>query len=243
MNPQLPQAEVEVASTESLIPSPSLAPVPRTISWLSPTSILNPFFGYPVSAASTHGPPSFRYGRRRKRDLARTLLTLFWIRWRKHISFGACLTVILIIWRLHSPRIRLRFPQRNLGSNWFTSGRGIIQWFATGERAEPTSKLPNKIIIWQVRYHTRVHNIQSQSHEAGCINRQLWVNVVETRQKIDIYLAVNQRKYSGSWMDHGVWFISNDSAKVTMNIPSLLRFERLVGLVHLVRFQVLPRKR
>ncbi|KAF8902909.1 CRAL-TRIO domain-containing protein [Gymnopilus junonius] len=124
MNPRMHPAKLEVTCLPS---TPSSAPPPRTISWLSPTSILNPFFGYPVSTSSTRGPPSFRHGRRRKRDLVRTLLTLFWIRWRKHITFGLCLTIILVIWRLSFARITLRFPKGNFMLRWFMSSRGPIQ--------------------------------------------------------------------------------------------------------------------
>ncbi|KAL1680554.1 hypothetical protein EV122DRAFT_288804 [Schizophyllum commune] len=84
-------------SSRTSSPSPSLnPPLPHAIS-LSPLSILNPFFGYP-SHAHHHTPAHMRsnaihhrhhkhtshslpHGRRRRRDLARTLLLLFWARW------------------------------------------------------------------------------------------------------------------------------------------------------------------
>lgn len=59
---------------------------------LSATSLLNPFFGYP----SVHDPlaaPTPRHGRRRKRDLLRTLARLWWARWR----FPATLLLLLVL--------------------------------------------------------------------------------------------------------------------------------------------------
>ncbi|KAL1734709.1 hypothetical protein EV714DRAFT_202033 [Schizophyllum commune] len=96
------------ATSRTPSPSPSLnPPIPRAIS-LSPLSILNPFFGYPARSHS-HAPASHNslrsghptlpahlrtdalhhrrhshflpHGRRRRRDLAKTLLLLFWARW------------------------------------------------------------------------------------------------------------------------------------------------------------------
>ena len=121
MSPRLPEAEIEVTSAPS--PPPISTPVPRTTSWLSPTSLLNPFFGYPVSPPSNRGLPYLRYGRRRKRDLVRTLLTLFWIRWHKHVIIGGCLTVLLMLWKLRFARLRLRLqlPRRDFLSSFFVS--------------------------------------------------------------------------------------------------------------------------
>ncbi|KAF5380370.1 hypothetical protein D9615_004739 [Tricholomella constricta] len=65
---------------------------------LSPTSLLNPFFGYPAS--SYYGSLSLYHGRRRKRDLARTLALLFWIRWRKPLVVGILLAVCAITLQL-----------------------------------------------------------------------------------------------------------------------------------------------
>ncbi|KIK69267.1 hypothetical protein GYMLUDRAFT_642466 [Collybiopsis luxurians FD-317 M1] len=103
--------------------SPSLSP--KSI-YLSPTSVLNPFFGYPASftsspspspsasslsphsqPSSSHGPygsPShshlhphlhLHHGRRRKRDLLRTLAALFWLRWRRSI-ITTCLSLVAL---------------------------------------------------------------------------------------------------------------------------------------------------
>ena len=53
----------------------------------------NSYFGYPVLYDTPI--PTLRHGRRRKRDLFRTLACLFWVRWRKHI--GAVITAVAVI--------------------------------------------------------------------------------------------------------------------------------------------------
>ncbi|KAJ7020002.1 CRAL-TRIO domain-containing protein [Mycena alexandri] len=75
--------------------APLIIPVaqPPSITAIPPTSLLNPFFGYPVS--SSGGSPSLHHGRRRKRDLARTLLILAWRRWRRHIM--TCVWILVFI--------------------------------------------------------------------------------------------------------------------------------------------------
>lgn len=82
-------------SKASGIPSTSRVP---TFTSLSPTSLLNPFFGYP--ATSSDGSLSLHHGRRRKRDLARTLAFLFWVRWRKPILVGLLLAVCTLAFKL-----------------------------------------------------------------------------------------------------------------------------------------------
>ncbi|KIY70623.1 CRAL/TRIO domain-containing protein [Cylindrobasidium torrendii FP15055 ss-10] len=83
-SPQLdrpPRTELgPVASTESLLA-------------LSPMSQYNPFYGYPLAVLGSSA--SLNHGRRRKRDLARTLAHLFWIRWGKVLSrvFWVCVLV------------------------------------------------------------------------------------------------------------------------------------------------------
>jgi len=75
--------------------APSIIPVAQapSITAIAATSLLNPFFGYPVS--SSGGSPSLHHGRRRKRDLARTLLILAWRRWRRHIM--TCVWILVFI--------------------------------------------------------------------------------------------------------------------------------------------------
>ncbi|KAF8198055.1 CRAL-TRIO domain-containing protein [Pholiota molesta] len=113
IRPELPQAlevpEVTTLETTTTIQQPKAPFI--SISWLSPTSILNPFFGYPVSTSSS-GRPTFRHGRRRKRDLIRTLATLFWVRWRKHITFALSIAVIIAILKLGFKTGKLRLPRR-----------------------------------------------------------------------------------------------------------------------------------
>jgi len=86
----------EYSQTQAADP-PSALQLPAFTS-LSPTSLLNPFFGYPAS--SSYGSLSLPYGRRRKRDLARTLALLFWIRWRKPLVVALLLAACAIILKL-----------------------------------------------------------------------------------------------------------------------------------------------
>lgn len=94
---------------------PISEPIPSTatkssVSSISPTSLLNPFFGYPVSSLSSPSrSPSFPHGRRRKRDLARTLIWLLWLRWRSYITFGLCLITLALT-------INFAIRKRRLGS-------------------------------------------------------------------------------------------------------------------------------
>ncbi|KAJ6508081.1 CRAL-TRIO domain-containing protein [Mycena vulgaris] len=94
------------ASAPSIVDAP--APVRAT---LVPMSLLNPFFGYPD------------HGRRRKRDLARTLLVLAWRRWRKHIM--ACIWVFVFILTARGRR------------RWFvrSSASGMSPWHAVRSTA------------------------------------------------------------------------------------------------------------
>ncbi|KAG7098311.1 hypothetical protein E1B28_000272 [Marasmius oreades] len=84
--------------------------VPRTSpASLSPMSSSNPYFGYPLSISDS-GSSSLRHGRKRKRDLARTLLTLLWHRWRGVVS--PCLWTMAI-----ALAIRLLWVRRSLHSS------------------------------------------------------------------------------------------------------------------------------
>ncbi|KAJ6629488.1 CRAL-TRIO domain-containing protein [Mycena sp. CBHHK59/15] len=91
-----PPSPLPAPSGQSPPSAPSIAPVAAqapSITSIPATSLLNPFFGYPVSSAG--GSPSLRHGRRRKRDLACTLLILAWRRWRRHIM--TCMWIIVAI--------------------------------------------------------------------------------------------------------------------------------------------------
>jgi hypothetical protein len=94
--------DTQMEMPASLIPSPRYR--------LSPTNLLNPFFGYPVTRSQHSKSLSLQHGRRRKRDLLYTLLKLFWRRWNRPITaFLWLLAYILAIrmwcrrWVLYSP--------------------------------------------------------------------------------------------------------------------------------------------
>lgn len=74
-----------------VLPTPPQPPTLSSITSLSPTSLLNPFFGYPASSA--RGSPFLYHGRRRKRDLLRTLVVLLWARWRRLIIISVLITL------------------------------------------------------------------------------------------------------------------------------------------------------
>ncbi|KAJ7761025.1 CRAL-TRIO domain-containing protein [Mycena metata] len=82
------------ASGQPSVPSIIAVAQAPSITAIPPTSLLNPFFGYPVS--SSGGSPSLHHGRRRKRDLARTLLILAWRRWRRRIMTCVWILVFLL---------------------------------------------------------------------------------------------------------------------------------------------------
>ena len=55
---------------------------------------------YLIPGRSEHGVPRLRHGRRRKRDLAKTLLMLYWQQWKTQISIGAVLVVAFGLFKL-----------------------------------------------------------------------------------------------------------------------------------------------
>ncbi|KAF8482557.1 CRAL-TRIO domain-containing protein [Russula ochroleuca] len=64
----------------------------------SPRSQFNPFYGYPINP-EPYPPapfplPHLRHGRRRKRDLIRTLVALWWEKWRSRVSWTCSLLFI-----------------------------------------------------------------------------------------------------------------------------------------------------
>lgn len=69
-----------------------------SLAHVSPRSQCNPFYGYPI------GPPPYslmpaslpylRHGRRRKRDLIRTLAALWWEKWRSRVPWTASLLFV-----------------------------------------------------------------------------------------------------------------------------------------------------
>src|SRR6266511_2230168 len=97
--PPLHIPELEVENLDPRPPTSTAAPN-RTSSWLLSTSGLNPFFGYPIATSSVGVLPTLRHGRRRKRDLLRTLAKLFWLRWQSHMTTAFCLLVAALVFRL-----------------------------------------------------------------------------------------------------------------------------------------------
>ncbi|KAJ7680820.1 CRAL-TRIO domain-containing protein [Mycena polygramma] len=97
--------------------APSIVPVQQrpSITAIPSTSLLNPFFGYPVS--SSGGSPSLHHGRRRKRDLAQTLLILAWRRWRRHIT--TCVWIVVFILTVRGRRTWFR-SSKTVKSIWST---------------------------------------------------------------------------------------------------------------------------
>ncbi|KAI0665990.1 CRAL-TRIO domain-containing protein [Trametes maxima] len=90
--------EKAVALTHLVPPEP----LPRVPS-ISPTSHLNPYFGYPVSGRDAL-TPRLRHGRQRKRDLLRTLAGLWWGKWKHRVYRGALLAVVLLCMMVASRR-------------------------------------------------------------------------------------------------------------------------------------------
>ncbi|KAF7783025.1 hypothetical protein Agabi119p4_2401 [Agaricus bisporus var. burnettii] len=102
------------SSTKRVIEGGSSSPTSHQptsgyIQSISPTSALNPFYGYPISPS--RGFPQLHYGRRRKRDLVRTLICLFWLRWRTQIKVGAVLAAVALIVNFSLRRGLLRSPR------------------------------------------------------------------------------------------------------------------------------------
>jgi len=85
---------------------------PSSGSSMSPTSPGNPFYGYPV--ASSTSVPTLVHGRRRKRDLFRTLMRLLWARWSRYIMTLLVLFLAITMYRvvrvMRSKKSRWRRP-------------------------------------------------------------------------------------------------------------------------------------
>ncbi|KAF9653956.1 CRAL/TRIO domain-containing protein [Thelephora ganbajun] len=87
----LPQLQTPEPGPSNLRPQARL-PTRLDTSVPAVYSPFNPFFGYPVSPTSLNP----RYGRRRKRDLLRTLAYLWWAKWKGTAIWVAM--VILVFW-------------------------------------------------------------------------------------------------------------------------------------------------
>jgi len=119
-SPLAPSEDSDPPSGQPLqrLPQPEIRRRPRHI---TSRSLFNPFFGYPVvplpkSSDNVDGyfngynVPNLQHGRRRKRDLARTLLRLWWERWRSEIKTAAWIVAIVAaLWMRRSPILRQRW--------------------------------------------------------------------------------------------------------------------------------------
>ncbi|KAI0305378.1 CRAL-TRIO domain-containing protein [Multifurca ochricompacta] len=67
---------------------------------ISPRSQFSPFYGYPIGPSQYSLTPAalpyLRHGRRRKRDLIRTLAALWWEKWRSRVSWTFSLLFIFL---------------------------------------------------------------------------------------------------------------------------------------------------
>ncbi|KAH9839140.1 CRAL/TRIO domain-containing protein [Rhodofomes roseus] len=91
-----------------------------------PTPQHSPYYGYPV-LHDTPGPiPTLRHGRRRKRDLLRTLASLFWARWHRHLLAALAAVAFIAILRM-SRRTRLLFGVRGNTATLQTKLRRLIE--------------------------------------------------------------------------------------------------------------------
>ncbi|KAI0645871.1 CRAL-TRIO domain-containing protein [Trametes meyenii] len=104
-----PPASPQKAALTHLVPP---EPLPRVPS-ISPTSHLNPYFGYPVSGRDAL-TPRLRHGRQRKRDLLRTLAGLWWGKWkhRVYLLLGVVVLCMMVAsrrrWRILLSKLRAR---------------------------------------------------------------------------------------------------------------------------------------
>jgi retinaldehyde-binding protein 1 len=123
-SPSESQSSQEEAGGAS--PSPPHAPAGNTaassnrrkiasLAHVSPRSQCNPFYGYPIGqppySLMPASLPYLRHGRRRKRDLIRTLVTLWWEKWRSRVSCTAPLLFVFFCvrwwWRQRRKNVSL----------------------------------------------------------------------------------------------------------------------------------------
>lgn len=100
-------SEPSLPQLQSPDPRPSNPRPPMRLDTSAPAahSPFNPFFGYPVSPTSLNP----RYGRRRKRDLLRTLAYLWWARWKGTVIWVG---IILVASWLSNWRLRIWLNRR-----------------------------------------------------------------------------------------------------------------------------------
>ncbi|PFH49760.1 hypothetical protein AMATHDRAFT_76020 [Amanita thiersii Skay4041] len=103
--PFLTQLEDTFLSSSTPIESHASVVTDLTITQLPPTSLLNPFYGYPVSQINGLTTlTTLPHGRRRKRDLATTLSLLFWVRWRRQITLSLIMAAFILTLRMRPLR-------------------------------------------------------------------------------------------------------------------------------------------
>ncbi|KAH9920156.1 CRAL-TRIO domain-containing protein [Fomitopsis serialis] len=83
----------------------------------------SPYYGYPILHDTPI--PTLRHGRRRKRDLLRTLAWLFWARWHIHLVTALAAVVLVAVVRI-SRRTRFAFSMRAQTSSLTTMLRGLL---------------------------------------------------------------------------------------------------------------------
>ena len=101
MSPTTTFDSLEGSSTTPLRVEGPPRPDTRLSRFLPSMSTLNPYYGYPVLSQPGSSVPYLKNGRRRKRDLVRTL-TLLWIARLKRIADKTWMWIILtlILWAL-----------------------------------------------------------------------------------------------------------------------------------------------
>ncbi|KAI0633538.1 CRAL-TRIO domain-containing protein [Trametes polyzona] len=109
-----------MSAPAQLSPNQTIVRVPS----ISPTSHLNPYFGYPVSGRDAM-TPRLRHGRQRKRDLLRTLASLWWSRWKHRVYLLLCIAMAAVM--VTSQRRRSRILR------WKQAVRGLL----LGKPSEP----------------------------------------------------------------------------------------------------------
>jgi hypothetical protein len=105
-------------------------------------SSLNPFFGYPIT-------PSMRprHGRRRKRDLLKTLILLWWMKWKRVLIWLAVAGAILWAAKRKTSLLAARSKMGLLVSRRAPRGVGhgpalpIQDWISKFQRIQNTVKI------------------------------------------------------------------------------------------------------
>ncbi|KAI0823411.1 CRAL-TRIO domain-containing protein [Trametes gibbosa] len=110
--PAKPRPSSPSQPSSSRLPPPDEAKASRIcrVPSISPTSHLNPYFGYPVSGRDA-ATPRLRHGRQRKRDLLRTLATLWWDKWKGRVYVLLCIGMAIVMVTSRRRPLILRWKQ------------------------------------------------------------------------------------------------------------------------------------